>query len=421
MTSSAPAAPAASDADADAARGSAPVRFGVVGCGGIGRWHARNIRLLPGLELAAVADPDPQARARAGRDFGAPACAGADELLARGDVDAVSICAPPAVHAHLIEAAAAAGKHVLVEKPLALTVVQANRAISACEQAGVLLAVVHQQRARSSTRALERLLREGAFGTPLLASVVHTWFKTQAQLDRDPWRGDAASGGGLLLDQAVHGLDLLVWFLGEPAWVVGASATLARRTRGEDTAAAVVGFRSGLLATLAAGAAANGARDDIALELAGTRGGFRLEVRDYDDAEIVRLELARSDEERAHPLPADEVEDLVRCSGGAWRAGPRAPLWRIAGRLAGGGRGVHAFRSPRAWLRRQADRAAQAERREPQGHAAVLANMAAAIRGEAQPLVSGTEARRSLAIVEGIRVSEAAGGRRVSLPDLVPA
>jgi predicted dehydrogenase len=397
-----------------------PVRFGILGCGGIGRWHARNVRALPGLELAAMADPDPGARDR-GRDLGVPIHPSAEDLLARPDVEVVCVCTPPAHHASLIEAAARAGKHVLVEKPLALDLADADRAIAACRRSAVHLGVAHQQRARSGTRALARLAHDGALGRLVLGAVTHAWHKTQERMDRDAWRGDAAAGGGVLLDEAVHGLDLLTWFLGEPVWVQGATRTSVLRIQAEDTAVATIGFESGALATLAAGSAVNAARDDIAVEILGTRGMFRIEVRDYDDAEIVRLDLAQAEGARARPLAPEQVEAVVRAESGSWRGGPVSPLWRAAARLAGPGRGVRPFRSPLAYLRRQADRKAQREQGEPQGHAALLAAMAAAARGRGAPLVTGEDARPSLAIVDGLRRSAAAGGARVALTGAEPA
>jgi UDP-N-acetyl-2-amino-2-deoxyglucuronate dehydrogenase len=397
------------------------VGVGVIGCGGIGRWHATSLRQLPGIRLIALADPDRAAREGVAHTFGVPVLASAEALLARDDIELVSICTPPHAHAGLIEAAAAAGKHVLVEKPMATTLADADRALAACRTHRVQLGVVHQQRAQSSTRALHQLATDGAFGRLLLAAAHHTWFKTPAQVASDGWRGDAMAGGGLLLDQAVHAIDLLVWFLGEPEWVSGASATLAHAPGAEDTAIAMIGFTGGALAVLAAGAATNRSRDDIALELSGTRGGFRLEIRDYDAAEITRLDLASSDDGRARSLSAGEIESLVEAAAGRWRRGPAAFAWRLAGRLAGPGRGVHPFRSVRGYLRRQADRVAQRECAQPQGHAEVLARMAAAVRGEGAPLVTGDDARRSLQIIEAIRRSHALGGQRVELVRAEPA
>lgn len=389
------------------------VGFGIVGCGRIGRWHATSLQAVGGAELVGVGDLERRPREEFARKFGGRAFDTVRALLEAPAVEVVSICTPPASHADLIEAAALAGKHVLVEKPLALTLGEADRVVGACARRGVRLGVAHQQRARSATVALRALTAAGAFGEARVAVAVHSWHRPLEQRARDAWRGQSGAGGDLLLDQAVHAIDLLVWFLGAPAWVAGATAGDAD-TEDAETALATMGFESGALAVLAASTAANRMRDDIALDFAGTRGGFRLEVRDYDHAEITALDLATADG-RARRLAGAEVEALVRQEGGAWRAGPRSPLLRLLTRLAGAERGVHPFRSPRALLRRRLDRIAQAQTGELQGHALLLAGMVAAARGTGRPLVSGEEARVALAVIDAIQRSQAGGGQRVAL------
>ena len=282
-----------------------------------------------------------------------------------------------------------------------------------CARQGVHLGVAHQQRARSASMALRAMTATGAFGDVRVAVAVHSWHRPLEQRTQDGWRGQSGAGGDLLLDQAVHAIDLLVWFLGKPAWVSGATGEDAE-TEGAETVVATIGFESGALAALAASTAANRMRDDIALDLAGTRGGFRLEIRDYDHAEIAALDLAAGGG-RARRLAGAEVEALIRRQGGAWRAGPRSPLLRLLARIAGAERGGHPFRSPRAFLRRRLDRIAQSETGELQGHALLLAGMVAAARGTGRPLVSGEEAREAIAVIDAIHRSQAGGGQRVGL------
>ena len=391
------------------------VRFGLIGCGGIGRWHARSLATIRGVALVGVTDSNPDAIAKVAESSGARAFATLDSLLAERDIDIVTICTPPDSHAIIVEAAARAGKHVLVEKPLAPTLAEADRAIAACAAAAVHLGVVHQQRARSATQAIHRMVAEGTLGSSVLASATHTWYRSQQQYDREAWRGGSAPGSGFLFDQCIHAVDLLVWLLGEPRWVSATTSELVIRGHGEDTVVATIGFGSGALATLAASTGANQGRDDIALDFAGTCGGARLEIRDYDNAEIMALSVSPSPEKRARPLSAREIESLVQREHGEWRNGPRSPAWRLAARLAGAVRGSHPFRSPRAWLRRQADRVAQLEYREPQGHAAILAQMARVVRGEETPMVTGRDARRALAVLDAMNRSHSAGGERVTL------
>jgi UDP-N-acetyl-2-amino-2-deoxyglucuronate dehydrogenase len=395
--------------------GPTEVRFGLIGCGGIGRWHARSLATIPGVKLVGVTDSNPDAAAEASRLSSAPVFATLDALLAQDDIDVVTVCTPPHTHAPIVAAAARAGKHVLVEKPLAPTLAEADQAIAICQSAAVHLGVVLQQRARSATRAIHRLVTDGTLGRILFANATHTWYRSQQQFDREAWRGGAAPGGGFLLDQCTHAVDLLIWLLGEPRWVSAGTSALVIQGHGEDTVVATLGFESGALGTLSGSTAANSARDDIALELSGSCGGFRLEIRDYDNAEIVALSLSDSTEKRARSLSEAEIESLIQRERGEWRKGPRSLPWRFAAALAGPARGSHPFRSPRAWLRRQADRVAQVERHEPQGHAAILAQMAAAIRGGEAPLVTGHDARRSLAVLEAMARSQAAGGQRVTV------
>lgn len=393
----------------------APVRFGIVGCGGMGRWHASNLQALPNVRLHAVFDTDQTAARRLARRFGVAAVDDLDALLRDPLIHVVSVCTPPAGHAKIARRAAVAGKHVLVEKPIALTVAEADRLIDLCAARGVWLGVVHQQRARSSAMALSSLLAEGEFGLPLAAAAIHSWHRAPSDFTKDAWRSSPESGGALLMDQAIHAIDLLVTFLGRPAWVSGSVSGRALSAIGEDTSVATIGFEGGALATLTASMAVGAMRDDITVELLATRGSFRLEVRDYDHAEITRLELSSSEKRRGRSLDRAEIEELVRRHGGSWRRGPRSRLWRTLDRIVSKERGEQPFGSVRALLRRRIDRAAQRETQEPQGHAAILFRMAAAARGDGEPLVTGDEARLALAVIEGLYESHRSDGRRIEL------
>lgn len=390
-----------------------PVGFGLVGCGRIGRWHARGLSGLPGASLAAVTDTNPEAAASLGRTSGAACCPSLEDLLERPDVEVVVVATPPVSHRAIGESCAAARKHVLIEKPLALSAAAADRLIATCEEAGVKLGVVHQQRAQSAARAAHRLVVGGRLGRLALAVGVHAWRRTPAELAADPWRGNLAEGGGLLVDQAIHLVDLLVWMLGEPVRVTGVLPTEGSGGSAEDPGGAILAFRDGTVASVGATTSANALRDDVAIELYGSRGSLRLEIRDYDHAEIAWLDLSDSEDRRARRLPRAGVEALIREQEGEWREGPSAWPWRLLAALADRERGRRPFRSPRSYLRRRVDRRAQRERGQPQGHAAVLARMAAAARGEGEPLVTGRDARVGLAVIDAWRRSAREGGRSV--------
>lgn len=392
-----------------------PVQFGIIGCGRMGTWHARNLQTLPDARLRAVFDTEHRASTQLARRFGVAAVDDLGTLLSDPLIKVVSVCTPPASHVEIGRRAAAAGKHVLVEKPLALTTDDADDLIALCDEQGVRLGVVHQQRARSAVRALAFLLGEGELGSPLAAAAIHSWHRVASDFAKDAWRSSARFGGALLLDQAIHAVDLLVHFLGRPVWVSGAVSGDALPMIGEDTSVATIGFDSGALATLTASTAVGAQRDDIALEVLSTRGSFRLEIRDYDHAEIARLELSSSEVRRGAPLERSEIEQLLRRHGGRWRSGPRTTFWRALDRMAGRERGERPFRSLRAALRRRVDRVAQLQYGEPEGHAAILSTMATVARGDGEPLVTGHQARQALAVVEGLVESHRFFGRRIDL------
>ena len=252
------------------------IGFGVIGCGRIGKWHIKQISQFDGMWIAGVTDTDPKARKNAAKAFGTQEFNSVEALFRCQDIKVVSICTPPQTHFPLIESAAAASKHILVEKPLSLTTEEADQAINICTKKNLHLGVVHQHRARSTTRMLKSLIETGELGKPVFGVATHTWFKTQADFDKETWRGDVTAGGTFLLDQAIHAIDLLVWFLGRPRWVIGTNRALARRDVGEDTVAALVEFENGSLATLSASTSANMARDDIAIDIVGTGEGLDL-------------------------------------------------------------------------------------------------------------------------------------------------
>jgi predicted dehydrogenase len=387
-----------------------PVGFGILGCGGIGRWHARQLATLEGTRLVAMADPEPKARERAARDLAVPVLADPEALLADPEVEIVSICTPPATHLALALSAAAAGKHLLIEKPLALDVAGADQVLAACSTRDLLLGVVHQQRTQAACRAVKRLVEESSLGTLQYAVASLCWYRPQEVLEQHAWRG-RDPGGGLLLDAGIHLIDLLLWLMGPAAWVSGYARDGARPAN----VTATIGFRSGAGAAVALSFAGNLFRDDIAIDLVGTRGGCRLEIRDHDHAELVRLDLAAKDGERASRQMDGKAEELMRAAGGGWRDGPRQPLWRAASRLLPAERGRLAFTSPISYLQRWIDRKAQAERGQPQGHAAVLAGMAAALRGGLASVATGVEARDGLLLIEALEQSGRSGGGRVEL------
>jgi predicted dehydrogenase len=174
-----------------------------------------------------------------------------EDLLARSDIDAVSICTPSGLHAELAVAAMRAGKHVVVEKPLAITLEQADWTIGVSRQTGRQLAVISQLRFAPDVLEVKRAISDGRLGRILLADLSMKYFRSQAYYDSAGWRGTwVLDGGGALMNQGIHGIDLLVWLAGAPRTIYGFARTLARMIEVEDTAVAVAELEGGCLATI---------------------------------------------------------------------------------------------------------------------------------------------------------------------------
>ena len=203
------------------------IRLGVIGCGAIAYWkHLRNAGRLRSAALVSVADPDRAARERAEKLTGVPALSSAEELLARGDVDAVIVSVPPHLHAEVVIAACEAGKHVYVEKPLAASVAEGTRIVDAARRARVTVMVGINRRYHPLSEQARKLLGAGRIGH---MQAVQTIFCEPERPEAMPaWKRQRASGGGVLLDLASHHIDLLRWFLDDEVAAVYASLDSSR-------------------------------------------------------------------------------------------------------------------------------------------------------------------------------------------------
>jgi len=214
-------------------RATSPIRIGVVGCGSIGYWtHLRELRSLRGARLVAASDPDPAARERAGRLTGLQVEESSEALLSRSDVDAVVIAAPTGLHASLAIAAAHAGKHIYLEKPIATTLPDAERVVAAVTAAGIVAAVGFNRRCHPAFEQARALLESGRLGPVRAVQMVFT--EPAASVGGPTWKRSRTLGGGVLLDLASHHVDLLRWALG--AEVSGVSAGVDTRRCEADTA-----------------------------------------------------------------------------------------------------------------------------------------------------------------------------------------
>jgi len=251
--------------------------FAIVGGGVIAPIHARAIQALPNAVLRAIVDVVPEVAERRAAEFGVEAYTELEPVLARPDIDVVCIATPSGLHATLGMQAARAGKHVIVEKPIDVTLEAADQLIAACRQAGVKLTVISQRRWDPGVQELKRAVEAGALGDVFLADVVMKWYRSAAYYESAAWRGTwELDGGGALMNQGVHFVDLLLWLVGPVERVYATCATVAHTIPVEDLAVAHLRFRNGAVGVIEATTAAYPGFDER-LEVTGTRGTVRVE------------------------------------------------------------------------------------------------------------------------------------------------
>jgi len=335
------------------------VGFAILGAGMVADYHCQAIATNTelGARLVAMGHYNPDRFPEICAQFGVP-CLSQDELLADPAVDVVCICTPSGQHTAQTIAAANAGKHVLVEKPLALSLADADAMITACDRAGVKLGVALQRRAESILQHIHSAIRAGDLGDLTLGVVTVPYYRPQAYYDQADWRGTwTLDGGGVLMNQGIHLVDLLVWYMGDPLEVQAQANTLHRDIDVEDTLTATLRFAKGALATITATTTATPGFPHR-IEIYGTLGGIQVE----GDV-LGRWQVADSD-----------------------KATVKAPQ---VGAAAGAGAGG----DPRG--------------EGPAGHVAIVRDFIHALREDRAPLVDGTEGRRSLAAV--LAIYQAAG------------
>ena len=231
-------------------RSKSEFRVALVGCGRISKNHFDAIAKVDGLRLTAVSD-NIEERARAtGESLGIPWYANYDEMLKKADADVITVATPSGLHSAQGVAAAKAGKHVITEKPMAITLEQADALVEATDKAGVRLFVVKQNRLNPAIQLLKRAVDKGRFGRIFLANTTVRWNRPQEYYDSAPWRGTWEFDGGAFMNQASHYVDLIQWLVGPVESVVAKTATQARRIEAEDSGVAVLKFRNGALGVI---------------------------------------------------------------------------------------------------------------------------------------------------------------------------
>ncbi len=276
--------------------------FGIIGCGMISQFHARAISEIEGSKLVACYNRTAPKAERLSAEFGGTVYTDLEQFLGHPGLEVVTICTPSGAHAEPCVAAARAGKHVIVEKPLDVTLQRCDQMIQACELAGVKLATIFPSRFHLSSHLMKNAVDAGRFGQVALGDAYVKWYRTQQYYDSGAWRGTwALDGGGALMNQAIHSVDLLLWLMGPVTEVFAHSATVAHeRIEVEDVVTASLRFASGALGVIEATTAGfPGSLKKI--EITGSKGTATLEEEDIaqwefdeptDEDERIRLEMS---------------------------------------------------------------------------------------------------------------------------------
>ena len=227
-----------------------PIRLALVGCGRISRNHLDAIAKIPELQLVSVCDIVAERAVQAAEQAGVPWFTDFERMLAEVPSDAVVVATPSGLHPQHGIMAARAGRHVISEKPMAISLAAADALVQACDEHQVQLFVVKQNRLNPPIVLLKRALDRGRFGRLYMANCTVRWTRPQEYYDQAPWRGTWEFDGGAFMNQASHYVDLIQWLVGPVESVMAKTATMARRIEAEDSGVAILKFRSGAIGTI---------------------------------------------------------------------------------------------------------------------------------------------------------------------------
>jgi len=251
--------------------------FGIIGCGTISNWHAQAINAIEGIELVGVTDVNSLAGSEFAQKYRVRPYDSVEELLKDDKIHVVCICTPSGLHAPLAVQAANAGKHVIVEKPMAINLKEADEIINACEKNNIKLAVISQLRFTDAISKLKNAVDKGLLGRLIMGDIYMKFYRSQEYYDKGGWRGTwKMDGGGALMNQGIHGIDLLQYIMGPVKSVFAHTRTLARKIEVEDTATAVLEFENGALGVIQATTSIYPGSPRV-LEINGDKGTIALE------------------------------------------------------------------------------------------------------------------------------------------------
>ena len=336
-------------------------RVSLVGCGRISKNHVEAISRIDGFELVAASDQDPERAKAIAEPLGIPWFNSYEKMLADVESDLVSICTPSGLHPAQGVAAAKSGRHVVTEKPMAISLTAADELVNACDANNVHLFVVKQNRLNEPVRMLKKAVDGGRFGRLYMASCTVFWARPQDYYDQASWRGTWEFDGGAFMNQASHYVDLIQWLMGPVESVMAKTATLARKIETEDTGVAVLRFRSGALGVIEVTMLTYPRNMEGSITLLGEKGTAKIGGTAVNKVEHWEFAEPVADDERIRAMESNPPS-------------------------------VYGY-----------------------GHEGYYRNVLAVLRGDAKPETDGRAGRKSLELILGIYES-AKTGRDVPLP-----
>ena len=345
------------------------VGFGIIGCGNIGPVHAAALQEVRGAKLVAISDLRKEVVEDLAGQYGADAYTDYKEMLKRDDIHAVCLCVPSGLRAEIAVDIAKAGKHILSEKPLDVTTKRIDKIIAAVEKHKVLLGCIFQSRFSDDSLQIKKAIDQGRFGKLVLGDAYTKWFRSQEYYDSGAWRGTwKLDGGGALMNQGIHQIDLLQWFMGPVKTVRAQTALVAHKgIEVEDLATAMLEFENGAMGIIEGSTAIYGGHPGR-VEVHGTDGTAVME-----DGKLITWEFKKR-------KPVDKKIEATFKEDSALGSGAGDPLAALS----------------------------------HEGHRRQIADFAKAIRTGGQPQIIGQEGRHAVALIEAIYKS-AKTGRAVHL------
>jgi len=268
------------------------VGFGIIGVGGIGKTHAKSIAAIEGAKLVAVCDTVEERAQKIAEEYGAIPYTDYRKMVERDDLEIVNICTPSGMHGDMAIDCANAGKHVLCEKPIDIHLDKIDAMIETAERNRITLSCIFQNRFSDAARRIKQAIEAGRLGRLLYGDAAVKWYRTQEYYDAGGWRGTWQwDGGGALMNQSVHYIDLLQWFMGPARRVWGRTGTMNHKIETEDLGVATLEFENGALGQIVGTTCAHpglGTRIDVI----GSQGTVV-----WEDGEIKRWELLEGEKE----------------------------------------------------------------------------------------------------------------------------